>query len=196
MPKTKASSGVAYQIKISLRGSKPPIWRRVVIPADLTLAALHEVIQTAMGWYDCHLHAFEVDGEEFAGKGPDAYVDTDNGGLDDADYRLSDVARHEKDTLDYVYDFGDDWKHTITVEKIIPAGDNRQAWNWTCLTGKGACPPEDCGGIHGYYQLLGALQDPKHPEHKEMKEWYGEMNPEKFDPEAVTKRLEALKKRI
>jgi hypothetical protein len=184
--------GTAFQIKITVHGSKPPIWRRIVVPADISLDRLHEVIQTAMGWGNCHLHLFEVDGEEFAGRGPDGFLDPDFDGPDEADYRLCDVAG-EKDKFNYTYDFGDDWEHDIIVEKIIPPGSTLPIW--VCLAGKGNCPPEDCGGIHGFYDALQAVKNPKHPEHKMMKKWMGDFDPDEFDTEEVDRALERFKDR-
>jgi hypothetical protein len=186
-----AKSGDAYQIKITLKGSKPPIWRRVVVPVEITLDVLHEVIQDSMGWYNCHLHAFTIDGEEYQGRGMDGFWDEDAGALDEADYRLCDLVTGAKDVFDYVYDFGDNWEHKIAIEKVIPAAQKPPMM--TCLAGKNTCPSEDSGGLWGYYDKLRILADPKDPEHEEVKEWMAEGEPNEFDIELVNKRLAKLK---
>jgi hypothetical protein len=189
----RSASGEAWQLKITLRGSKPPIWRRVVVPAEITLDVLHQVIQTAMGWYDCHLHLFDIDGEIYeAGRFPDGQVNDDMEGLDEAKHRLCDVVDGVKSRIRYVYDFGDDWEHTVLVEKILPASEKPKVM--VCLKGKGRRPMEDSGGVWGYYDKLAILADASHPEHEEIKEWMGEFDPaEEFDAEAVTKALAELK---
>jgi len=180
-----------YQLKITLRGSKPPIWRRILVPADCGLESLHYAIQAAMGWYDSHLHAFEIGGREYSGRTPMGDP-MESGDLDAAGYRLCDVAR-EKSKFTYQYDFGDNWDHTILVEKIVPPllteSKKLPAQPFVCLAGKGACPPEDCGGIWGYYNLLAVLRNPKHEEHEDMKEWAGEIDPDAFDIAEVNRRL-------
>jgi hypothetical protein len=187
----KSNAGDAYQIKISLKGSKPPIWRRVVVPVEITLDLLHQVIQDAMGWYNCHLHAFTIGEEEYQGRGMDGYWNENSGALDEADYRLCDLVAGEKDTFDYVYDFGDSWAHKLTIEKVIPAAQRPPMM--TCLAGKNACPVEDCGGLWGYYNMLRVIADPEHPEHEEVKEWMEEMDQADFDLEKVNGRLAKLK---
>lgn len=171
-----ASSIPALQLKITLQGLKPPIWRRVVVRADVTLSALHDIVQRAMGWTDAHLHAFEIDGARYGCPSVDEFADD-----------LLDERRHQLGALvsprqrfTYEYDFGDGWRHQIIVEKaLVPAPDLRLP---TCIAGARACPPEDCGGVHGYVELLEALDDPEHERHDELLEWLG--GP--IDPEAFT----------
>ncbi len=191
-------SGVTYQLKITLRGSKPPIWRRILVPAECNLETLHAAIQIAMGWYNSHLHAFGIGGEEFSGRDPmGGKVDSwgmDATGLDAAKYRLSEVASREKATFTYQYDFGDSWDHVIVVEKILPPPvDGIASASFSCIAGARACPPEDCGGIWGYENLLKILGNRKHAEHEEMKEWAGEIDSEMFDLAAVNKRMSRIK---
>lgn len=174
-----------HRLKISLAGSKPPIWRRVEVSSDTTLADLHEVIQTAMGWWDCHLHAFEIDDRRY---GPDADDDWGPPVLDEAKARLTTVAK-EGETFLYTYDFGDGWEHKITVEQT--AGPTADASYPRCLTGRRAGPPEDCGGIWGYEDMLRILSDPTDAEYEERLEWLGgEFDPEAFDLDAVNEALE------
>ena len=173
-----------YQIKISLIGAKPPIWRTVLVPSSIGLAAFHEVIQTTMGWTDTHLHQFIANNVIYG-------IPDDDFGLemeDEAKYKLSHLLVKEKDTITYEYDFGDSWEHKILLEKILPF-DTKTTLP-VCIKGKRACPPEDCGGIWGYEDLLEAISDAKHPEHADMLQWLGgEFDPEEFDLEQINKDL-------
>lgn len=164
-----------YQLKVTLRGTKPPIWRRVVVPGDLTLQRLHRVLQDAMGWQDCHLHSFTIHGTDFGVPDRDGW-----GGPDfepEKQYRLEDLVG-EKARFSYTYDFGDSWVHGILVEKVTP-GDVPTP---RCIAGARACPPEDCGGTWGYGELVEALADSSHERHAELAGWVppGWM-PERFD---------------
>jgi hypothetical protein len=182
----------AYQLKITLHGSKPPIWRRVIVPGHITLGRLHEVIQITMGWLDCHLHAFEIAGTTYSGPGPYGYVDDENEFEDERRHRLAELLPREKMKFRYEYDFGDDWVHDIVVEKIMPplAG----ARGIVCTGGKLCCPVEDCGGLWGHYSNLRILADEKHPEHAEVAEWVGrKFDPEEFDLQAVNDALGKLR---
>jgi hypothetical protein len=170
-------AGHVFQLKATILGIKPPVWRRVLVAESSTLLDLHNVLQGAFGWYDCHLHEFEIDGSRYG---------TDDGETwgppvkDERRTRLGRVAR-EGTTMRYVYDFGDDWVHKVVVEKVLPA-DPKISYP-VCIAGKRACPPEDCGGVWGYQQFLAAISDPDHPEHEEMLEWVGgAFDPEELDP--------------
>jgi len=173
-----------YQVKITLIGSKPPIWRTVLVPSDLRLGAFHDVIQAVMGWTESHLHQF-IANKIFYG------VPDDDFGMeieDESKYKLSQLLKMEKDSLIYEYDFGDSWEHKILLEKILPF-DTKTALP-VCIKGKRACPPEDCGGIWGYEELLEAISNPKHPDHENMLEWLGgEFDPEEFDLEEINGNL-------
>ncbi|MEM6339362.1 MAG: plasmid pRiA4b ORF-3 family protein [Pseudomonadota bacterium] len=184
-----------YQFKISLKGIRPPIWRRIQVPEDYDFYELHVAIQDAMGWYDSHLHQYEImnpkTGErEIIGMPDDEYDD-----VEIKDEKTTKIARYFKiiKKANYEYDFGDAWEHEIVLEKVIPAQDGETYPK--CVAGKRACPPEDCGGVWGYEELLDIMQDPKHPEHKERKEWLGgEFESEKFDAAEVS--FENPKKRL
>ncbi len=184
------SSTQAYQLKITLEGVEPPIWRRVLVPGDIKLGALHSVIQEAMGWTDSHLHMFEV--------GDDRYSDLDFEWEDDDvkdawKVRLHDVAPKVNDSFIYVYDMGDGWRHEVVVE-AIPPSDPRFKGVPVCIDGARACPPEDCGGIGGYEDFLTAISDPSHEEHKNMLSWVGgNFDPEALDLTAINKSLTKLK---
>jgi hypothetical protein len=171
-----------YQLKITLKDVRPPVWRRVLVP-DCPLTRLHQVIQVVMGWDDCHLYEFEVGGQRY----------TDPRGMNDLDMedaskvRLGQVAPREKAKFRYTYDFGDDWRHEIRVEKVFPREPGK-AYP-ACIDGKRACPPEDVGGPWGYMEFAEAIRDPEHERHDEFIEWRGEFDPETFSVEAVNERL-------
>lgn len=181
-PKPVESTGSVYQLKITLKDIRPPVWRRVVVP-DCSLAELHEVIQAAMGWENYHLYDFVVGGERY----------TDPRGMDDLDMedagkvKLSQVAPKEKAKLRYTYDFGDNWQHEVLVEKVLPPEEGQKYP--VCIAGKRACPPEDVGGPWGYMEFAEAIRDPQHERHEEFIEWRGEFDPEVFDPDAVNLEL-------
>jgi hypothetical protein len=171
-----------HQIKVVLRGAEPPIWRRLQVPASMTLADLHHVLQVAMGWGDCHLHQFTIAGVRYG-------IDDGEGwGLackDERRAKLYQVARKGA-TFGYEYDFGDGWEHDIFVENVIPV----EAAYPVCLAGERACPPEDCGGVWGYDDFLRALADPAREDGEELLEWVvGEFDPERFDLAAVNRAL-------
>ena len=180
-----------YTLKIELDESAPPIWRRVQVTDLMTLGALHAIIQVAMGWEDCHMHEFQFKDQRYSAKSPygDAHGDADE--LDEDEALLGDVIRRKGQRFAYWYDFGDDWMHTIRVEAIeafAPGGTYP-----ICLDGAGACLPEDCGGLYGYYNMLGAIDDPEHDDHWEKIDWLGEdFNPDAFDVTAVNGELKGL----
>ncbi|MEW6427833.1 MAG: plasmid pRiA4b ORF-3 family protein [Thermodesulfobacteriota bacterium] len=186
--KQTAPSGPIYQLKITLRGSKPPIWRRVLVPGSFSLAKLHRVIQLAMGWSDSHLHQFDIGGHGYGIPHPDDWVQV----ADERRQILGRLGLKEKNKFFYQYDFGDDWQHAITVEKILePAAEGKYP---ICTGGKRACPPEDVGGVWGYGDFLAALADPGHEEHESYKEWAGEdFDPERCDLDAINKVLRRVK---
>jgi len=178
-----------YQIKVTLKGCKPPIWRRLLVPSDVTLADLHQIIQAAMGWWDYHLHQFNIGGIFYGEPHPDY------GGWikmrDEQEFRLNQVVPGAKSRFTYEYDFGDSWVHMILVEKVLPP-EPGQAYP-VCIEGRRARPPEDVGGVWGYADFLEAIQDPEHPEHEAYLEWVGgEFDPEAFDLDEVNAALRAL----
>ena len=175
----------ALQLKISLVRSKPPIWRRVIVPEFLTLAELHEVIQIVMGWENSHLHDFEVGGERYT----EFEEDIQSGAGDSTAVTLRSMKLNRKGRpFLYNYDFGDCWRHEILVESSIPAEDSAELP--MCVTGRRACPPEDSGGVHRYAYLLGAVSDPTHPDHEELSAWLDpNFDPEAFDVDRVNRIL-------
>ncbi len=172
-----------YQFKITLKNSKPAIWRRIQVPEDYSFWDLHTAIQDAMGWQDCHLHEFNIS-LPLSNIRIEIGLPEGNECLHSTKVKIKKYFFKEKDKANYWYDFGDDWHHTVLLEKILPR-DPEQTYP-LCLAGKMACPPEDCGGIGGYYYNLEILSDPKHPEYEDTLEWMGDdFDPEEFDPEEV-----------
>jgi hypothetical protein len=173
-----------YVIRVTLNGSKPPIWRKLAVPSNIVLSELHEVIQIAMGWTDSHLHQFKKGNEYFVTKETPWGDPTDMEGEDEDAVTLADACPKVKSSLIYEYDFGDGWEHTIEVQKII---DPEPGVKYpVCLGGKKACPPEDCGGIWGYYELLKTIADPDADDHEDMVEWLGgDFDADAFDLEEV-----------
>lgn len=159
---------MTLQFKIQLSNiSKPTVWRRLMVPADFTFDDFHSVIQISFGWGFAHLYQFSP--QAYAGNPVIALKDDDmeKPDLDASKAKLKSVFKLEKQKFTYIYDFGDDWIHTIILEKILPEKSPYPK----CLKGQGKCPPDDCGGPWGYDNLLEILANPKHPEYKETKEW-------------------------
>jgi len=169
-----------YQIKVTLQGVKPPVWRRLLVPGSISLRKLHDILQVALGWTDSHLYLFEFQGQTYGVPDPDFANDMRS----DARVPLDQALVREKDAMIYEYDFGDGWRHKIVLEKIVhPTPETRVP---LCIAGARACPPEDCGGIWGYANLLEAIADPSHPERAAMLEWLGdEFDPAHFSVEEV-----------
>ena len=173
-PKPAPSTSV-FQLKVGLKNAKPPIWRRILVEENTTLARLHEIIQIAMGWTDTHLHMFIIDRIFYSPPEEDdewSSLDSKN----EKDFTLRDLEGKISHGFQYVYDFGDDWMHQITVEKILSAEENQDYP--VVLAGRRTGPPEDIGGIYGYMRALEILQDPLDEEYQELCEWF----PDDFDP--------------
>ncbi len=164
------------QMKVVLRGSKPPIWRRLWVSPSSSLFDLHKIIQTAMGWVGGHLHQFTIDGQEYSIPSDDDWEPV----MDERRVRIAEISPVEGRKFFYLYDFGDSWEHEIIIEKTLPAVPNVQYP--CCVKGKRACPPEDVGGVWGFAEFLEAMNDPEHEEHESYLEWFGgEFDPEAFD---------------
>jgi hypothetical protein len=182
------AAGDVFQLEVTLLDIEPPIWRRVLVGADSTLDHLHEVIQAAFGWWNYHLHEFEVDSTRYGVPDPD--WDWGEPTRDERSTRLDAIAG-EGSSFRYTYDFGDGWEHKVVVEKVLPAESAPTAP--ACIDGRRACPPEDCGGPWGYGELLEILADPSHPEHDERREWLDRtFDPEAFDPSGFADELRNL----
>lgn len=175
-----------YLLTIRLDGIEAEIWRRFVVPGDITLDRLHDVIQIVMGWQDYHPHTFTIGKKRYT-ENPESKED---GAREDL-YRLVDLIKQKGRTFGYEYDFGDDWQHTITIEDSRFFKAAMQA-PLVCLAGERACPPEDVGGVWGYDEFLKALKNPRHAEHGNYKEWIsghpcyrGTYDSERFDSDTV-----------
>ena len=164
---------LCYTLKVTLDGSKPPIWRRITVPSEVTLDQFHHVLQAAMGWTNSHLHQF-TPGHDRHGRSTETILtdwDISEGeeGREETTIRLDGLLTTPGDKLHYWYDFGDDWHHTVVLEKAAPrVGEDASA---SVVAGRRACPPENIGGIHFYSSLFDAADDSDHPEH----EWAAEV---------------------
>lgn len=171
----KTPSRKLYQVKVTLLGSEPPIWRRFEVAGDVTLEKLHTILQVVMGWENAHLHEFIKDRE-----------------LLEESRKLFQVAPRAGSKFTYTYDMGDSWDHEILVEKTASLPKERTYP--VCLEGQRACPPEDSGAVWGYEEMLEAVKDASHPEHEHYLEWLGDdFDPEAFHPEAINQRLRRFK---
>ena len=168
-----------YQIQIVLKGSKPKIWRRILIDSDTLLIDLHKIIQTTMGWTNSHLHLFSDGYEEYSPKEFEVEYTVDSRTV-----RLNQILKKEKSSINYEYDFGDNWQHTLILEKILSPDNQLQIPR--CIAGRRNCPPEDCGGIWGYSEMLKILKQPDHEEYKSYMEWLdGDFDPDDFDKDKI-----------
>jgi hypothetical protein len=168
-------------VRIELIDSNPLIWREVEVPTSVTLKLLHDIVQAVIGWFDCHLWEFTV-GERRYG----LPMEEDWGAaprIEAAKVRLRDVLKPGKTIIGYTYDFGDCWEHRLTVGRIR-AGEPDLSYP-RYVGGEGNAPPEDCGGIPGFYELLEAIADPDHPDHAEAKGWADEYDPNEIDELAI-----------
>ncbi len=188
-------NGKVYQFKITLKGIRPPIWRRFQVKSGITFHELHKTIQVVMGWHDYHLYCFTFGRgwDELRIEEPDEYggftIEGEN--LDSRKTRVDAVFTSEKEKCLYEYDFGDGWEHELLLEKILePEGGVEYP---VCIKGRRACPPEDCGGVYGYYELIEIINNPRHPEYEGTMEWLGgDFDPEEFDLEEVNQLLEGM----
>jgi hypothetical protein len=186
--------GTLHQLKITLREVKPAVWRRLLIPADFKLDRVHRTLNWAMGWTDSHLHEFEVGKQRYGI--PDVWEASpdEEDVIPERKVTLSTVLPKEQSRGRYIYDFGDFWQHDLLVEKILEA--DVDGVYPVCLDGKGACPPEDCGGVSGYAELRKVIADPAHPEHQSMLLWLGgHFHPDEFSVAQVNARLRSLRRR-
>jgi hypothetical protein len=176
----------AWQIRVDLTGIRTPVWRRILVPDHIHLLALHELIQAAFGWQDYHLHEFEIHGARYGDPETDEFGEFDL--IDERETELRELGLTEGDRFTYEYDFGDSWRHTILLEKILTV--EKRARLPRCLGGQRACPPEDVGGTSGYAEFLEALTDPGHPKQRRYLEWVGGVfDPEAFDLKAANARI-------
>lgn len=187
-----------YQFKIALKGIKPLIWRRIQVPENYSFWDFHVAVQDAMGWTDTHLHHFDIVNPAHSRREeiglPDEEGILDHEVLAGWKQKIAEYFTLNNDKANYIYDYGDNWEHTIKLEKILPR--EKGIKYPICIEGARACPPEDCGGKWGYEELLEAIMDPNHKRHEELSDWVeGDFDPEYFDIDNIVfddpkKRLE------
>ena len=176
-----------YEIKVELQRIEPPIWRVLRVPSRTSLLRLHRILQRAMGWTNSHLHLFEVDGKLYGETGTEWDFEV----MDSRKITLEKIFSEERASFMYEYDLGDSWRHEITLLGVV---DGETEEKLACTAGARACPPEDCGGPMGYFELLIALSDPDHEEHDAMLEWVGgKFDPNAFDVAAIDRALKRLR---
>lgn len=176
-----------YQLRVTIDKITPPIWRIIQVPESYSLNKLHHIIQLSFNWTNSHLYMFG-DYENKIGD-PILWEDGETPTLWDKKLKIQDVLQKVGDKLPYEYDMGDGWKHTIVLEKIED-GALKCA---KCLDGERAAPPEDCGGIDGYNDLIHHLFHPEKDGYIELLEWLGDdYNPEQIDLKAVNRELKGL----
>ena len=182
-----------YQLKVTLLDTSPPVWRRFLAPAEVSLDRLHLMLQQVMGWENYHLYRFQVASAEYSELDDDEQDDW----LDYEDSRQATLGRLVSDRgtrFLYVYDFGDNWRHELRLEDVLEGKPD--AGYPLCVGGRRACPPEDCGGPWGYAEMLEVVADPDHPEHLDRVEWLGEgFDPDAFDAGRVNRTLDGVRQR-
>lgn len=180
----------AYQLRVSLKDAYPSIWRCLLVPAELTLYQLHQVIQIAMGWGNGHLHLFEIGGKFYSSTSVNLAADIPPS-RDEHSVKLPQVLIFEQQRARYTYDFGDDWEHELIVERLFQ--ERPELPLPICLNGERACPPEDCGGIWGYAMVCEALAHPADPDLSEFADWVEpDFAPDVFDLARVNRQLERV----
>ena len=182
--------GDIVTLKITLKGTRPAVWRRVEVPASCDLAKVHGVLNAAMGWHDRHLHEFDIEGRRYGIPDTDWFPEGDFT-IPEEQVILGDLARVGVRHFTYGYDFGDGWRHSVTIESIAPAEPG--VFYPRCTDGRRAAVPEDCGGVSGFADFVEAMASTKHPEHAELKSWYGDdYDPVAFSAEEVSRVLRVL----
>ncbi|MCL5742562.1 MAG: plasmid pRiA4b ORF-3 family protein [Acidobacteria bacterium] len=175
-----------FQLKVSLRDIEPSIWRSVQVAEDTKLPRLHRVLQLLFNWENYHLHDFIVGRRVYSVPDPDDAFN-ERKVIDERHVPLNRIVDRVGDSFEYVYDFGDDWRHDVLLEAILlPSPD---VFYPRCIAGARNGPPEDAGGPGGYADYLEALADPDHEEHENMLAWRGAFDPEAFSIEAINASL-------
>jgi Plasmid pRiA4b ORF-3-like protein len=175
-----------YAIKVTLLGTSPPVWRRILVPREITLRDLHRTLQTVTGWTNSHLHQFLCRRPRLSDPGSRVGSKI----ADENRTKLGELIWTVGAGLLYEYDFGDGWQHELLLEEVL-LGD--EAFHQICVAGKRSCPPEDCGGPEGFAELLKAFQDANRPNHEEACEWLGDFDPESFSADEINRRLRRKK---
>ena len=179
-------------IRIELVDTDPLIWREVETPTAMTLKGLHDLVQAAVDWDNQHLWELRVGKQRYGRRMPG----DDWGGpalIDAARVKLADVLKPRKTVIDYIYDFGDSWEHRLVVTDVRLGQPGVGYPRY--VAGERAAPPEDCGGLPGFYATLDALADPKHPDHADAAEWFQDYDPERLNELALKLAVGSLAKR-
>lgn len=188
MPAPKLAPSI-HQLKVTLLDIAPTIWRRIQVPSTMKLCCLHSALQVVMGWTDSHLHQFESDGKVWGV--PESGDCGDLELLDEKRVTLGTILKSAGESMTYLYDFGDGWRHEIVLEKIVRSD---VATKPICLAGERRCQPEDVGGPSGYQEFLEAVFDPKHEEFEHYRQWAGDpVHAEEFDMRAVNGTLSRMR---
>lgn len=172
-----------YLLRIELLDIDPPIWREFVVPCDISLDRLHDVIQIVMGWMESHLYIYDINNKK--------YSDLNNIGFEDSiinccDKRLNEFMKRKGQKILYTYDFGDNWEHEITLLNSNYKYKNGYPYKLNCIDGERACPPEDVGGVYGYQEFLEIIDNPGHIQFEEMNDWYGDdFDSEEFEVDYI-----------
>lgn len=176
------------QLKVSLHQSSPEIWRRILVDKGTTLFDLHHILQITMGWQNYHLYEFKINKQRFGIPNDDF---EDAALIDASQVKLEDVLTNDKQKFEYLYDFGDYWRHNIVYEKSLE--DDGVSYYPVCTDGELSAPPEDCGGLGGYHHLIQVISSKDYPDHEDMVEWVGEeFDPNFFDKTMINEELEML----
>lgn len=179
------------RLKITLVDTEPAIWRRVEVPSTITLKDLHAIIQAAMGWENSHLYQFHVGRQTINGPGFDDVGFSGQRNITADGVGLDELIDGKVKRFTYLYDMGDSWEHELRIEKVLPADSDIKYPRF--VDGTGSCPPEDVGGLPGFYAFLEALEDPDHPDHEDLTDWYGgTFDPSALDETKIRKRLARL----
>lgn len=176
--------GSAFELRCDLRYTTT--WRTFVVPSSATLLDLHVTLQRAFDWDDSHLHEFVIGRNRYTPSDSWGFGSDENEGIDEASVRLDELVRTGA-TIDYTYDFGDDWRVTIAVTTQLEPDPSRD--KVYLVDGAGDPPPDDCGGVGGFENLVAVLRDPNHPDHDDLSDWAGDFRPDSFDVKTLAARL-------
>lgn len=192
-PRLKSDVRWFWQLRVELLDVAPTVWRRLIVPSDITLPKLHTVLQCSLGWTNSHLHEFLIGGVRYELPNPDDDFDFAVVKRDERRVKLDKALGRIARAFEYVYDFGDDWHHLIVVEDRHPQRSDALL-TVQCIDGVNRVPPEDVGGAPGYETFLAAISDPTHEDHAHLLRWAGgSFDPTAFDIRAVNRELVTIK---
>ena len=178
-----------HLLHVQLLGTSEAIWRKLLVPSNFSLDTVHLVFQAAMGWHNAHLHSFTRGARTWGPSWPE---------LDELEMEaeervtLAELAE-EGEQFTYLYDFGDSWRHFVEAERVLDSQTGVNLRRAFCVQGRAACPPEDCGGVNGFEDLLATLETRRQPEYGEVVDWLGDWEPLRFHPNDANQRLAKIK---